>query len=88
MKILHLKFIIICVVNLYAISTSFAQDLDNNSVNFSPRSFCQNTKGAVTETGIRHIYICCYSKKQKCIINDEHKGYSWLIQLSKIEIEK
>ncbi len=87
MKTLHLKFIIICVVNFYAISTSFAQELDNDSVNFSARSFCENTKGSVTETGIRHIYICCYSQKQKCIINNEQKGYSWLIQLSKIETE-
>jgi hypothetical protein len=59
-----------------------------NSINLSPRDFCHNTNGTVTETGIRHIYICCYSSKQKCIINNEKRGYSRLIILKHTEIEE
>lgn len=89
MKIFYLKIIaLICLLNPYAISISNADDLRLDSIKLSPRDFCHNTNGTVTETGVQHIYICCYSSKQKCIINNEKRGYSRLIILRHTEIEE
>ena len=88
MKIYYLKLIIlITLINPYVISISHAESLRLDSIKLSPRDFCLNTNGTVTETGVQHIYICCYSGKQKCIINNEKRGYSRLIILRHTGIE-
>ncbi len=86
MKILHVNLIVLmCFFNPYVISYSFAQDLTPENINLAPRTFCLNTNGTVTETGIRHIYICCYSNKKKCLISDEKKSYSRLIAITQTD---
>lgn len=78
MKILHLKLLIlIWFLNPISISSGLAQE----NINLSPRGYCQTTGGTVTETGYGHIYICCYSEKLKCVLNNEQQGYSRLIQI-------
>jgi len=89
MKMHYLKLIIlISLFNPYVIPISHSENLRLANIKLSPRDFCLNTNGTVTETGVQHIYICCYSSKQKCLINNEKKGYSHLIQLTQIQSEE
>ena len=74
--------------NTYIISNIKAEDLRLDSIKFSSRDFCHNTNGRITETGVQHIYICCYSSKKKCILNNDKKGYSRLIILRQTETEE
>ena len=79
MNTLSLKLVILIILlsplNLYA-------NQSQNDDHFSARAYCQTTGGTITETGIRHIYICCYETKQKCIVNNEKFGYSRLIDFT------
>lgn len=49
---------------------------------FSPRGFCHQTGGHVSETGHPKRYICCYPGKRKCILSDVAKGHSRIIPLA------
>jgi len=89
MKNLFLKIIILfMLLNPYTFLAGYSQDLSIEKQQFSARSFCKNKNGSVTETGISHTFICCYQKKQKCIIINEKKGYSRLIQITHINREQ
>lgn len=46
---------------------------------FSARQYCRSSGGRVTETDNRNIYLCCYAKKNKCIVSDSSKTVSWSI---------
>ena len=46
---------------------------------FSPRKYCQSGGGQVAETGQAHIYLCCYTGKNKCIATDTKKSISWIL---------
>jgi len=46
---------------------------------FSPRQFCRSRGGVVNETDQADIYLCCYVKKQKCIVTDTRQTISWPI---------
>ena len=36
----------------------------------SPRAYCIDTGGQISETGKRTMYICCYPEKRKCLLSD------------------
>lgn len=81
MKTAYLKLIILIgFTQSFVMSSSLAQNMLQDEQNLLPRTFCQNKKGTVSETGIRHIFICCYPQKKKCIVNSELEGHSQLIQ--------
>jgi hypothetical protein len=46
--------------------------------NYSPRQYCNATGGRVSETSQQHIYLCCYMKKNKCIVANIKDTVSWL----------
>ena len=54
----------------------------------SPRDFCRQQSGTVTETGLAHVYICCYAHKQKCILSNTRRGQSRKLILSWNDQEK
>lgn len=81
MKIAYLKTIILIGLTQFsAMSSSLAQNMPQDEQNLLPRTFCQNKKGTVSETGISHIFICCYLQKKKCTVNNEQEGHSQVIQ--------
>lgn len=88
MKTTILKLILLtCIFNPYLISNVLAENSYQNSEILSPRNFCLNNKGTLTETGETQIYICCYSNTKKCLVINEQKGYSRLIQTSHVKIK-
>ena len=46
-----------------------------------PREFCNHNYGVVSETGLDDVFICCYTKKQKCVVSNIKQGYSQIILL-------
>lgn len=44
---------------------------------FSPRQYCRNTMGTITETNHANQYICCY--KTKCLFIDTALGQSIIL---------
>lgn len=49
-----------------------AQERDGMSV----PAYCQAGGGTLTDTGYRHISVCCYEREQKCILHNEQRRYS------------
>lgn len=46
---------------------------------FSPRTYCQDTGGVVSETEKSHVYLCRYKSKLKCVKTDTKSRLSWPI---------
>lgn len=61
-----------------AVSSGIGQQGDEN---ITPREYCQQTGGKVTETGYQAVYICCYRVEKKCIVSNVAQGYSRIIPL-------
>ena len=49
---------------------------------FSPRNYCINRGGTVTNTKHNHVFICCSEEKLKCNVVDINQTVSWVIPYS------
>ncbi|MDY6978421.1 MAG: hypothetical protein SV201_00955 [Pseudomonadota bacterium] len=67
-------------------ATGFSQQRED----ITPRGYCDQTGGRITETGYQQVYICCYPRKRKCIVSNVIGGYSRLILLgeSRLALQK
>ena len=65
MKIAYSKIIILTsITQFFVMPSSLAQNISQDEEKLLPRTFCQNTKGNVSETGTRHIlYVVIHKRK-------------------------
>lgn len=46
---------------------------------WSPRAFCVDNGGVVTQTGDPGVHICCYAEKHRCVSVDERSRRTALL---------
>ena len=66
---------LLCIPCLAKQNNTFGQE----PTQFSPRDFCMQLGGAVSETADPGIYICRYAKRQRCVLSDTVRGLSRIV---------